>query len=87
MKSCITASSIGSNIRDGTSSGSLKRAYPASSHTVVAPTVGGVGWGCKGKPRSRQASKPPSSGRTRVMPRFFNRSATRALVASFGQVQ
>jgi hypothetical protein len=30
---------------------------------------------------------PPSSGRTRVMPRFLSRSATRALVASLGQEQ
>src|SRR4051812_35730160 len=38
-------------------------------------------------PCSTQESSPPCSGRTRVMPRFFSCSATRALVASLGQVQ
>ena len=40
-----------------------------------------------GRPALRHASKPPSSGRTRSIPRFFNWSATRALEASFGQAQ
>ena len=40
-----------------------------------------------GKPRARHPSKPPLSGRTLSMPRFFNLSATLALVASLGQVQ
>ena len=39
------------------------------------------------KPRSFHAPKPPASGRTRSMPLRFNSNATRALVASFGQVQ
>ena len=34
-----------------------------------------------------QASAPPNSGRTRVIPYFFKMSAARALEASFGQVQ
>lgn len=45
----------------------------------LAPTTG--------NPRSYQALKPPSSGRTLLMPLRFKSSATRALVASFGQVQ
>jgi hypothetical protein len=40
-----------------------------------------------GKPRRRQPSRPPARGRTRVIPRLLSLSATRALVASFGQVQ
>lgn len=40
-----------------------------------------------GKPSSRQASRPPASGRTRLTPPFLSSSATRALEASFGQVQ
>ena len=40
-----------------------------------------------GKSWSIQRLKPPWSGRTRVMPVRFNWSATRALVASFGQEQ
>jgi hypothetical protein len=40
-----------------------------------------------GKPSSTQRARPPSSGRTRVIPRRLSWSATRALVASFGQVQ
>jgi hypothetical protein len=40
-----------------------------------------------GKPSSFHASNPPESGRTFVKPARFNCSATRALVASFGQVQ
>ena len=40
-----------------------------------------------GKPASRQPRKPPASGRTRAIPRRRSRSATRALVASLGQVQ
>lgn len=40
-----------------------------------------------GYSKAVQASSPPSSGRTRVMPRFCSCSATRALVASLGQVQ
>gem|GEM_PF-5367689 len=40
-----------------------------------------------GKPCSNHVSNPPSSGRTRVIPTFFNFSATLALVASFIQVQ
>jgi len=48
------------------------------------------GWlvrGSTGKRRSRQAWSPPASGRIREMPCLRNRSATRALVASFGQEQ
>src|SRR5207248_2919308 len=41
----------------------------------------------KGKPRSRHAFKPPCKGRMRLIPFFLRSSATRALVASFGQVQ
>jgi len=40
-----------------------------------------------GRPAARQAARPPSSGRTRQIPRRCSESATRALVASFGQVQ
>jgi hypothetical protein len=40
-----------------------------------------------GKPISRQAGSPPARGRMRAMPRFLSSSATRALVASLGQVQ
>ena len=40
-----------------------------------------------GKPCSRHAFNPPSSGRMRWTPCFLRSSATRALVASFGQVQ
>ena len=40
-----------------------------------------------GYPRPRQAPRPPSSGRTFSIPFFLSSSATRALVASFGQVQ
>ena len=43
--------------------------------------------GSRGKPAARQASNPPARGRTRVIPTRFNRSATRALVASVGQLQ
>ncbi|HEX8764565.1 MAG TPA: hypothetical protein VF740_05360, partial [Candidatus Acidoferrum sp.] len=38
-------------------------------------------------PRSRQACRPPCSGRMRLIPFFLRSSATRALVASLGQVQ
>jgi hypothetical protein len=48
---------------------------------------GTVVTGTTGKPRSRQASNPPASGRMCDTPRFRSRSATRALVASFGQEQ
>ena len=34
-----------------------------------------------------QASNPPAKGRTRVIPARLSCSATRALVASFGQLQ
>ena len=40
-----------------------------------------------GNPFSTQPSKPPSSGRTRVIPILFNESAARALEASFGHEQ
>ena len=40
-----------------------------------------------GKPRSRHAPNPPASGRTRIIPNCWSCCATRALVASFGQVQ
>ena len=40
-----------------------------------------------GYPRSRQAFNPPCNGRMRRTPLFLKSSATRALVASFGQVQ
>lgn len=42
---------------------------------------------CNGNPLFFQAANPPASGRTRVMPLLLSSSATRALVASFGQVQ
>src|SRR5579864_715458 len=42
---------------------------------------------CRGKPLSCQAPNPPANGRTRVMPCLRKSSATRALVASLGQVQ
>jgi len=41
----------------------------------------------RGKPFSRQASRPPWSGRMCLKPFFLRSSATRALVASLGQVQ
>jgi hypothetical protein len=40
-----------------------------------------------GKLNAIHFASPPSSGRTRVIPRRLSRSATRALVASFGQEQ
>ena len=40
-----------------------------------------------GKPLFCQPANPPASGRTRVMPCLRKSSATRALVASLGQVQ
>ena len=40
-----------------------------------------------GKLRAIHRAMPPSSGRTRVTPRRWSCSATRALVASFGQEQ
>ncbi len=43
--------------------------------------------GSRGNPRCRQPSSPAASGRMRVMPFLRKRSATRALVASFGQLQ
>lgn len=43
--------------------------------------------GSRGSPRCRQPSIPAASGRMRVMPFLRKRSATRALVASFGQLQ
>ena len=43
--------------------------------------------GTTGYPRSNQPSNPPASGRTLVIPCRFSASATRALVASFGQEQ
>ena len=41
----------------------------------------------KGKLSASQASMPPSSGRTLVMPLARSNSATRALVASLGHEQ
>jgi hypothetical protein len=70
--------------------------YPAAGGRVFSPTglaqavaeAFASGWTVSsGNPRSRQPWKPPASGRTRVMPRFLSSSATRALEASFGQVQ
>jgi hypothetical protein len=43
--------------------------------------------GSTGRFNFRHASNPPSSGRTCLNPSFLNSSATRALVASFGQLQ
>jgi len=40
-----------------------------------------------GYPRSSQPCSPPASGRTSVIPCRLSASATRALVASFGQEQ
>ena len=40
-----------------------------------------------GYPAACQASIPPLSGRTLVMPYLLSMSAARALVASLGQVQ
>jgi hypothetical protein len=48
---------------------------------------GAIATGTTGKPRSRQASNPPASGRMCETPRFRSMSATRALVASLGQEQ
>ncbi len=39
------------------------------------------------KPFWRQPSRPPASGRTRLIPRRRSSSATLALVASLGHVQ
>ncbi len=39
------------------------------------------------KPFWRQPSRPPASGRTRLIPRRLSSSATLALVASLGHVQ
>lgn len=57
---------------------------------VCHPASARDGWivrGSTGKRRSRQAWNPPARGRIRDTPCFRNRSATRALVASFGQEQ
>src|SRR5208282_3126554 len=66
----------------------------AAGHRIVEepplaapPTRPWTTGGSIGYPRSIQASKPPRSGRTRVIPHFLSCSATRALVASFGQEQ
>jgi len=57
----------------------------------AAPLRGGLsaskGKGSSGKPFACQASKPPWRGRTRVIPIRLSWSATRALVASLGQLQ
>jgi hypothetical protein len=55
-------------------------------HTA-STRAGWIGRGSTGKPPSCHASNPPARGRIREMPRLRNRSATRALVASFGQEQ
>ena len=62
--------------------------------TCVAPLAGvasvpvsRAGRSSTGKPSAFHRSRPPSSGWTRMMPRRFSRSATRALVASLGQLQ
>jgi hypothetical protein len=55
-------------------------------HTASA-REGWIGRGSTGKRRFCHASNPPASGRIRKTPRLRNRSATRALVASFGQEQ
>jgi hypothetical protein len=57
----------------------LSEAMPVASLLSVGRT--------KGKPLSRHAKKPPASGRTLLIPFLRSSSATRALVASFGQVQ
>jgi hypothetical protein len=54
--------------------------------TVRPPQAAG-GLDSTGKLRSRQPWSPPARGRTRDIPRRLRRSATRALVASLGQVQ
>src|SRR5437763_5498290 len=50
--------------------------------TLVARVCGSIGWRC-----SRQASIPPSRGRTRVKPFRCSRRASFALETSFGQEQ
>ena len=59
----------------------LPHNYSAPYFNATSPTVS------TGYFSSTHASKPPSSGRTRVIPYFLRSSAARALVASFGQVQ
>ena len=49
--------------------------------------IAGTGTASTGKFSAIHPARPPSSGRTRVIPRRLSRSATRALVASFGQEQ
>jgi hypothetical protein len=60
-----------------------------AAHCRELSTAGitGMGSGSTGKPRAVHRAIPPSSGCTRVIPRRRSRSATRALVASFGQEQ
>jgi hypothetical protein len=55
--------------------------------TPVSAEDGLIIRGSTGKRSSSQAGNPPARGRIREMPRFLSRSATLALVASFGQVQ
>jgi hypothetical protein len=54
------------------------RSRPAQFRCALATT---------GNCRSRQASIPPASGLTLLIPNLFNLSATRALEISFGQEQ
>src|ERR1700722_3561637 len=55
--------------------------WPAKA-LIAFTTHGSVGY-----LRSRQASIPPSKGRTRVMPLRCSSNATRALLTSLGQEQ
>ncbi len=64
------------------------RPPPGVSSMLVHPaSEGESARSSKGKPRVVQASMPPSSGRTRPIPLRCSLSASRALEASFGQVQ
>jgi hypothetical protein len=63
----------------------MQLGYVVMDAVVVLIWVSVALW--TGYPWSRHASNPPCSGRILRMPRFRNRSAARALVASFGQVQ
>jgi hypothetical protein len=60
-------------------------------HRVIsfAPRTGGAGnvSSLTGYPNATHFAIPPSRGWTRVIPRRLSSSATRALVASFGQEQ
>ena len=65
----------------------MKGAYPAPAGAAAGAAWPSLRAASTEYPRDFQAASPPSRGRTRTIPRCRSRSATRALVASLGQVQ